>query len=158
MSEILVAEGYDPQEINYLQGEFVEGETGYCRLFYDHNVTVEEAAEIERQLIAAGATLTAPVSADGNAVVIPFKVTLWPLVIIGAGAILGGGFFGWQITKNIKDITGTVPGWVWIGGAALIVFWLLRSSAPRNAMYYTGGVAGRAMDTYVQGKARKWSG
>jgi hypothetical protein len=154
MDQKLVAEGYDIQDLPYYEIYLPESSTGEVWIYYDHPLTAADASLVQSYLQSQGAELTADVRTDGNALIIPFKKTFGPLIfVVGAAALLGSTFFGWQIFEDVGDITSTIPSWVWIAGGALLVVMLVRSSVPAR----TTDIVFRGADTFVQGKAAKHS-
>ena len=120
-----------------------EGDTGKVSIFMDSDLTDEEIIDIENAIRSEGVVLTGPIQQDARMLVVPFRVAMWPLAVIGGIVATVGGVIGWQLFKD--RVTSWlaapfgVPIWVWILGAASVV-----------ALYFTRGKTGSAGQPVTQ--------
>ena len=135
MSEQVVAEGFDAASLSDQLASLQDGEFAEVRLFVDNPPSEYDLQELQASFEQAGAILTEPIGYDAGIISIKFinsstpqQIGLLPLLIIPA-TILGTGFFGWQMTKEVKETTQAIPTVAWIlGGVALIGVLLLITS------------------------------
>jgi hypothetical protein len=116
----LVAEhiGNNITVLSDYENQFNEFDSGEVRFYVEQDLSNEEIAQLESDIVGQGVVLTSPILQDANMIVIKFRKELAPLAIIalavgGMGAI---GILGWQLFKYIS----AVPWWVWIAGGIAI--------------------------------------
>lgn len=112
---------------------YKEGDIGELRLYVSQPLSDETIEQLESEIISKGVYLTEPIAQDARVVIIKFKKTIAPLLIIaGAIAAIGVGLLGWQIFK----LTALgVPIWAWIVGGGALLYLVLRKPVRKAAPY-----------------------
>ena len=120
----VVAEGFDRATLDAALLQLAPGETYTLRLYTEAYVPPDQIDLIQQELEKQGVEVKSIVQ-DAGVLVITFVepepvsgigFILWPVFVIGAG------WFGWQITKEVSGTVQAIPTVAWIlGGAALLL-------------------------------------
>lgn len=149
---VIVAEGLDIASLEQAVSTLPVGQKFRFELYFLENLSSDQLTELRFAFEQAGAQVVSIIQQDDGVVsitVIPLAtpspatyVGLWPLIIVGAITAIGG-FFGWQISKQVKQTVTGIPtiGWVaiaTIGVVALgaVAILLFKKPAPAAPVYY----------------------
>ena len=103
---------------------FKEGDTGELRVYLERSLYQDEMDCIQTEILSQGVILIAPVTQDARILVIKFRKTIAPLLIIGGAiAAIVIGTIGWQL---LRTETAGIPLWTWITGVGFILYTVSR--------------------------------
>jgi len=123
----VVAEGFDLATLDTALPQLTPGESYTLRLYTEVSVSPDQMALIRGELERQGVEVKS-IAQDAGILAITFVepepqpgIGFIFLPILAVAGTVGAGWFGWQITKEVKETTQQIPKAAWYIGVAVVL-------------------------------------